>query len=87
MSLDRGFKFRSYFYDQKIIDSMTYDELSLLIDQVYEEIKDAKDFIEPFSNDLKSRLEVPENVKRKLKYKDAIVYFSKDLKEIQSKKR
>jgi hypothetical protein len=87
MSLENGFKFKSIFYDKKSIQSMTYDELDFLISQVNDDINKASDFIYPYSNQLKNREEVPEQVTKKLKYKDACVYFSKDLKEELNNKR
>jgi len=60
---------------------MTYDELDFLISQVNDDILKASEFIYPYSSQLKDRKEVPESVTRKLKYKDACVYFLKDLKE------
>lgn len=81
MSLERGFKFKGDFFDSSIIGNMSYDELDFLISQVVEEIKDASEFIFSFGNDLKAHNEVPESVKRKLKYKDALVYFSRDLRK------
>lgn len=88
MSLEKGFKFRSFFYDQKIISSMTYDEVEFLITQVNEEIETASTYIFPYSEQLKNRdLTLPKDVTNKLRYKDALVYFSKDLKqEINHKK-
>jgi hypothetical protein len=58
-----------------------------LLSQVSEEILLASGFIFNFSTQLKNREEVPESVTKKLRYKDALVYFSKDLKEEMNKKR
>lgn len=87
MSLENGFKFKSIFYDKKIIHSMTYDETDFLLSQVNEEISLASGFIFNFSKQLKNRELVPESVTKKLRYKDALVYFLKDLKEEMNSKR
>jgi len=87
MSLQNGFKFRSIFYDEKMIGTMNYDEVSFLIEQVSEEIQKSGEYIYPYSKQLKNREEVPEQITKKLHYKDALIYFSRDLKEILNKKK
>ena len=88
MSLEKGFKFKSYFYDSNSISSMTYDELDFLINQVNEEIIEASTYIFPYSDQLKNRDQtLPKDVTNKLRYKDALVYFSKDLKKELNQKR
>ncbi len=60
---------------------MTYDELCYLISQVNDDIESSSKFIFPYSNNLKNREQVPDTVIKKLRYKDACIYFLKDLKE------
>jgi len=81
MSLETGFKFKDYVFNTEIVSNLTYDELVLLIERVTEDINSCQEFISPYSAELKSRSTVPENVMKKLRYKDALGYFNKELKE------
>lgn len=87
MSLDKPFKFKEISYDKKSINTMTYDELCFLISQVNDDIDSSSRFIFPYSVNLKNREQVPESVIKKLRYKDACIYFLKDLKEELNNKK
>ena len=87
MSLETGFKYKDFVYDIKTVSILTYDELMLLIERVTDDINSCQEFISPFSAELKARTDVPENVMKKLRYKDALNYFVKELKECLHNKK
>jgi len=82
-TLEKGFKFRDDFYNVEIVSKMNYDQQELLIKNVNEEINVISEVIAPFSDALKivDKGEAPSHIVKKLKYKDALIYFVRDLKE------
>jgi hypothetical protein len=82
-TLEKGFKFRDDFYNTEIVSKMNYNDQELLIKNVNEEINVISDVIAPYSDSLKvvGKEGVPEHIVKKLKYKDALIYFVRDLKE------
>lgn len=88
MNLEKGFKFLGDYFDVTIVTQMSYDELEFLIEQVSQEINKTIEIIKPFELDLKNGKECPDHIVKKLKYKDALSYFQKDLREcLVNKKR
>jgi hypothetical protein len=81
ITLERGFKFSNMFYDLQIVNSMNSKEIGLLINRVDSEIALITHQIVPFSEAIKNKEVFPEYIRGKVRYKDALIYFVKDLKE------
>ena len=86
-----GFVYKGTFYDKKNLGKMSYAEIEYLIETIQKDIDSNSEIILPYTDKLRSSKteisDVPENIIKKLKYKDALNHFIKTLKDCRFEKK